>query len=499
MPFCFRCCFCTPASVRTDEFNLQALLDAAIKKHTIPGMTACVVYDGTIQMKAGAGVRKFGSPDKVRPEDAFQLGSVTKPLTATLAYILAEKRILAINAKITDVFPEFIPVMRPEYREVDVGMLLSHATGMPYMPKNEPGDEYLSVSTDIRARRYAYTRDALRDPPEGPVGSTYVYGGGTIIVAAMMEKVTGRTWETLVREFVCAPLEIKTAGFGSMSEPSRVTGVWEHYIENGATISITPDARFALEPHAPAGRNVYMSAPDLALLMSAHFPYNNARPALLSRQSILAMQMRLRGLPTSRGWFIGYDGWTDYKTVVHDGDKGSSVSLFVFSPKYACGYVIMANISGDEAWKGVGDVENGIRDFLAAKTAAQTDVPAFPARIKPLSLGKPVTTSNNYYEMADYAGDKALDGNCLTRWATDEEVKSAWLAVDLGEDRIIRSILVKEEFSPRVREFFIEVKPDGAGEYRKVYNGKEIGDEAGYQSVTGKNPLCAVDVSRRGG
>ena len=456
----------------SDPVWLQSALDTARSAHGIPGMAAAVVMNRQVKCVAASGVRKDGEGDPVVPGDAFQIGSVAKSITAELAAVLSQKKILPLDTRILQVFPELKRRSRPEYRRVTVRTLLTHLAAFPYKPSREPADEFLSVSRDLKRRRYEYVKAALKDRPEGTVGKHYVYSGGTIIAAAMMERRTGRSWEQLVRKQVLSPLGMTSAGFGA----SR--SVWEHQRQESSAVPVPSPKGYAREPHAPAGRNVHVSAPDLAKFMIAQFPYTRSSVPILRRSSLIEMQQRSEYSDTAPGWFLKFDEWSSWKTVYHAGDNGKSIALLVFSPKYEAGYVIMANISGEEAWEGVnelaGEIERGFLESLAADDAAPPVLEK--ARSAP-SFMKAASTSNVFLQMPKYGADRAVDGNYETRWATDYGIHDGWLEIDLGSSKKIAACVIKEEFSPRVSRFSIEVREDPGKAWRKVAKGSLLGDE----------------------
>jgi CubicO group peptidase (beta-lactamase class C family) len=95
-------------------------------------------------------------------------------------------------------FPELAPLTHPAYVNTTVAALMSHSSLMPYQPGMEGGDEFGNMTKDLRQRRYLYVKAAVQDPPVTPSP----YGGGSIVVAAMLEKIMGKTWESLMQTYV---------------------------------------------------------------------------------------------------------------------------------------------------------------------------------------------------------------------------------------------------------------------------------------------------------
>jgi alpha-L-fucosidase len=96
-----------------------------------------------------------------------------------------------------------------------------------------------------------------------------------------------------------------------------------------------------------------------------------------------------------------------------------------------------------------------------------------------LLVGRPAKASNVYHNEPDKWGpqravdmDITLEGG--TRWATDNNVKSAWLEVDLGGEKTFDRATIVDAFG-YVRAFELQI-PDGERGWKAVYRGKSIGD-----------------------
>ena len=92
-----------------------------------------------------------------------------------------------------------------------------------------------------------------------------------------------------------------------------------------------------------------------------------------------------------------------------------------------------------------------------------------------LLAGKKATASNVYKNDPEFAADKLTDGDIRTRWATDNDQKSAWVEFDLGGDTTFDSAVATEGWN-RIEEFAIEI-PDGQGGWKAVYTGGKMGGD----------------------
>jgi alpha-L-fucosidase len=92
----------------------------------------------------------------------------------------------------------------------------------------------------------------------------------------------------------------------------------------------------------------------------------------------------------------------------------------------------------------------------------------------PVSEKAKATSSNIYRNNAEFAAERAVDGNADTRWATDGEVKIAWLDLDLGKPKTFNRVRIAEAFPNRVRKFEIQWL-DGK-EWKTIVSGTTIGE-----------------------
>ena len=91
----------------------------------------------------------------------------------------------------------------------------------------------------------------------------------------------------------------------------------------------------------------------------------------------------------------------------------------------------------------------------------------------PLSQGCRATASSVWNDPG-YEPGKAVDGDDRTRWGAAPGSRSGWLAVDLGERRLVGSVVVKELGFHRTQRFAVELSDDGAT-WTPVVSGTTLG------------------------
>jgi len=127
---------------------------------------------------------------------------------------------------------------------------------------------FFPYDSDAGKDRERMAREALILKPAAKPGEKYLYSNlGYVVAGYMLEKLTGRDWETLIREEIFLPLAMESAGFGppaaispqSGNENAPITAPWGHAPE-----PVPPDYKYADNPAAlgPAG-TVHASLMDL--------------------------------------------------------------------------------------------------------------------------------------------------------------------------------------------------------------------------------------------
>jgi CubicO group peptidase (beta-lactamase class C family) len=150
------------------------------------------------------------------PGDLYHLWSTTKLLTATAIMQLAERGLLQLDDAVAHYLPEFsFQDRKGNGAEVTVRQLLSHTSGMRDLGLfdligwiNDDLAHMVSQTALLDERMQSY-RKLARAPGAKPSYSN----AGYIVLGALIEKVTGKTYENYVRENILAPLGMAASGF----------------------------------------------------------------------------------------------------------------------------------------------------------------------------------------------------------------------------------------------------------------------------------------------
>jgi len=86
----------------------------------------------------------------------------------------------------------------------------------------------------------------------------------------------------------------------------------------------------------------------------------------------------------------------------------------------------------------------------------------------------PAKASNVHPAGTVYGGDKAVDDDMSTRWATSDETRECWLEVDLRKETTIGSLFISE-LQPRIIKYLVEFKSENDPDWRIAHTGGKAG------------------------
>jgi len=210
-------------------------LFALWSKGDTPGAAVIVIKDGQILLKKGYGLANLESKNPIEPDTAFLLGSVTKQFTAMAIMMLAERGNLRYEYPLSKFFPEFPPYAR----QITVRHLLNHMAGFP-----EYDDLFLeSGKLDKDYPRSAKTKPSSFEPtakdalailarvkaPRFAAGEKWEYSNsGYVILAQIVEKVSGQSFSQFLQQNIFAPLGMNRSLLYDETRP-RVKNVATSY------------------------------------------------------------------------------------------------------------------------------------------------------------------------------------------------------------------------------------------------------------------------------
>jgi CubicO group peptidase (beta-lactamase class C family) len=183
--------------------------------------SALVAEQGKVVYKKGVGMANMEWDIENSTDTKHRLGSITKQFTAMLILQLASEGKLDLQAPISDYLPDYPNGHNPQ---ITTHHLLTHTSGIP---------NYTAFP--------GFFKDQSRDPytPEEFVkkfedekldftpGEKFTYSNsGYFLLGVIIEKVSGKTYETMLQENIFTPLSMNDSGYDHHGEiiKNRATG-----------------------------------------------------------------------------------------------------------------------------------------------------------------------------------------------------------------------------------------------------------------------------------
>jgi CubicO group peptidase (beta-lactamase class C family) len=361
------------ASTGTAQAFCPAVGDPAVtqalkpirQKFNVPAMAAAVVTSDGIRFAGAVGVRKRGTEIPVGLNDLWHLGSDGKAMTSTLIARLVERGQLKWDSTLGEVFPDLAPQMNPVFQKVTLLELLSHRAGLP---ANLNLADYLG--SDARSLRLRAVREELAKQPQSAPGSTFAYSNlGYIIAAAVVEKVTGKPWESEIADEVFHPLQMKSAGFGGTGTPGQIDQPWPHTEDGLPTSENGPDMDNP-PVMGPAGR-VHCSIQDWARFVQDQLRGARGESALLKPESYQTLQTPPFGGDYGLGWIVVTRSWAGGKALNHSGDNTMNFANVWVAPQKNLAILVCVNQSGDTAFKATDEAVGALIGLLKKQDSSK--------------------------------------------------------------------------------------------------------------------------------
>jgi CubicO group peptidase (beta-lactamase class C family) len=185
--------------------KVDAYIDTLMKDWNIPGLAVAIVYKDQLIYAKGYGYRDIDKQLPVTAATLFPIASNTKLMTATVGGILAEEGKLDLDQPATRYMPTLRFISDELNDRVTVRDMLSHRTGLS---RNDGIWIAASFSRAETIQKIRYMKPALGHH-EG-----YLYNNMMFVAAGgVMEQVTGKSWENLIREKLFGPLDMKSSCF----------------------------------------------------------------------------------------------------------------------------------------------------------------------------------------------------------------------------------------------------------------------------------------------
>ena len=295
-----------PVSVFSANDGFRVAMDAgSVSADMVRRFAQEHAFNGTILVSRRGQIiylESFGFSDiekktPLQNETQYPIASITKLFTSTLVLLLAEEGKLDIQETISRYLPNY---SGEGSHQITLHHLLTHTSGLgdPEAIRTDDAilpDMYIKKHT-IDELIENYCSGPLRSRP----GTEFYYNNGDyIILGGIIEAVTGKPYEAVLKERILNPLDMNMSGVVGSSESAPE--IAQGYKWNAKSETFQQDPPRSFSNYAAAGA-MYSTATDLATFAHAIF----SGPLL----GDASLELLLRAYPETQSY--GYGLWIQY-------------------------------------------------------------------------------------------------------------------------------------------------------------------------------------------
>jgi CubicO group peptidase (beta-lactamase class C family) len=435
------------ASPPLDASALLARIDdlaaRALDFWCIPGLALAVILPGQETILRTYGIRDIEGGAPVTPRTQFHTCSLTKSMTAAGLLLVLQEQGIPLQTKVRDLLPEFRLSDAVVTGQVNVRDLLCHASGLPRHDRIwTPGD--LTRPEMLERLRHLALSKGLREE--------FQYNNlGYVVLAAIVERLMGETWEAHTARTLLQPL-----AFGDISfTPAGLEAAEDH-----------------AHPHPRKGRGVQRGKPWPAPAPAGGL---NAGIEDMAKWLRVLMGQPLPGVPEERmravlaqmatpwmyagtsphaeigafhyGLGIASERYRGMRHLTHGGAMPGWCTFFGFLPDEGAGVVVLTNregspvpqllafavydaVSGREPVDWYSRFASARTDYLAKEEETEREAATAPVRVPARAVQEYVGT----YEDVAYGSVQValVDGELTWSWRG-----SGGLLKSRGHDRFV--------------------------------------------------------------
>jgi CubicO group peptidase (beta-lactamase class C family) len=259
--------------------QLDELMQAWTNQEKFSG-TVLVARQGQILLHKGYGFKNRKDSTFNDTHTLYQIASVTKQFTSAVVLKLVEQKKLRLSDKLSRFFPDY-----PKGDSITIEQLLTHTSGIWDYTRDV---ELMQAQTRRSARPGEIIGLIKKQPLDFSPGSNWRYSNsGYFLLGAIIEKTTGKPYETVMRQMVFEPLGMKHSAFD-----------FRHLVSTDKAVGYYADSTEAPTKEAPivdssvpyAAGAIYATVEDLyrwhqalqqykvvgkPLMQKAYTPYKN--------------------------------------------------------------------------------------------------------------------------------------------------------------------------------------------------------------------------------
>jgi CubicO group peptidase (beta-lactamase class C family) len=333
--------------VYNDTFGQKMVefADSIRNHYHIPELNYAVISSDKIIEIQALGLKKANSKLKANLSDKFRIGSNTKTVTSYIAMFLVKEGKIKWDTKFFDLYPELRNKSNPAYYDLTLQDFITFRANLIRWSYGNETPTKEEIVGNQQQQRLEFVSWILQQKPDS-VSKNGIYWSNPSYVAAglMLEKVTGKDYETLVTDFG-NNLGIKF-DFGQPNFKDKKQ-TWGH---NENLEPEKPAQNYKLNWLSSAG-NINVNLPDYTKFIQLQLGGLLGKSNKITAEEFHKMHF---GLPEfSFGWRKYIDEKSGLIYSFHEGNPGTFLTKIYICKEIDKAFILFANIQSDDAEEGL--------------------------------------------------------------------------------------------------------------------------------------------------
>lgn len=348
--------------------NFEQYSDDILKKYKVPGFAIGLAKDGELCYEKEFGHRDMEDELPLSADTVFGVGSITKAFTATSILQLQEKRKLSVKDPVIKFLPEFKTPNEEQTKQMTIHHFLTHTSGIPPLltligavkrsmekdPKfgeEQQQDSPLDAIPEIDT--YADLMDSIANTEFtllGEPGTEFSYSNDAYaLLGAIIERVSGMSYEQYVQENILEPAGMHNSGFQYMNDYEDIAVLYDMRMQDGEENVFRSNNPWDAPAMRAAG---FLKSTVNDMLKFTEIIRNSGevgRTRILSPESVELMTTP--HIQNAHGSFYGYGlniipDFFGYTLIHHGGDMKGVTAQMNILPELNLTGISLANLAG---------------------------------------------------------------------------------------------------------------------------------------------------------
>lgn len=398
--------------------RVDTWLREQVELSKFPSLSVAVVRQGKIVYQGAFGFEDVKAGRRATTNTLHHVASVTKAFTASLAVLLHGRGVVDLDQQVAAYLPKDVSISAtPELgAKITLRQLASHTSGLP---RDAPGPVQ-SVEGRYQLEPELFHKQLAKARLEFNPGAGELYSNlGFGLLGHALERASGKSYEELLRDLICGPL--------NMEGTAIHVGGGVHVATGYATRLRLPATYSRRERFASSG-GLVTTAGDLATFLSAQMKPGLFTSGMLEQMHGVAKLADGSAAARALGWSVE-SGNPAGRVLSKNGGRSNCGAWIGFSPEHGVGVAVVTNC-GEPSVDSIGR-------WLLERS--------IPGGARPAS-------KHGFAKVAPYTGVRWEDGLPIV------QVQGRWarlVSIDgIPMDRILE--FARSEFGDRARKRFAE-------------------------------------------